>query len=78
MENKELSLQAMSDFLKRDISVSELLEELNRVYNSFTMACMKLSAINGVPVDREDVDSGISLNSLIEVFREIQKENESK
>lgn len=78
MENKELNLQAISIFLNRDICVSELVVELIRIYNSFTMACMKLSAVDGVPVDREDINSMIYLDSLIEVFREIQRDNENE
>lgn len=76
MKNKELNLQAMSIFLNQDIGVIELIAELNRIYNAFTMACMKLSAADGVPVDREDINSIIYLDSLIEVLKEIQIDNE--
>ncbi len=78
MKNKELNLNAMYDFLNRTISITELTDELNRIYNSFTMAFMKLSAIDGFPVDRDDVDSAITLNMLLEVFKTIKNDNESE
>ena len=75
-ENKGLNLQAMEDFLKTDIMIRELNQDLDGLFSTFTEAVMHASYYMDREITDEQLNARYTIEQLRGVFRKIQIDNE--
>lgn len=78
MENKELNLQAIREFLQKDITPKELISDLGELYAEFTSAVMKVSYSENEPVTDDQLRAKYTIEQLLQLLVNVQKQNEGK
>lgn len=77
MKKKDINLEPMHEFLTSCIYVDQLITSLDNLYYNFTHMAMRLSHLENEPVFAETLDERRCIESLKEVFEEIQTKNKT-
>lgn len=76
VESKELNLQVMKEFLKTDMRIRELNQDLDGLFSAFTEAVMHASYYMNREITDEQLNARFTIEQLREIFRKIQIDNE--
>lgn len=69
---KQLNLEPLEDFLTKDVDVDYLVNELDKLYYSYTEIAMRLSCIENEPIYKNLIDGRYWIERLKDVFTELK------